>query len=79
VTVSIGESCSAARPQSRSGLEGGIAGSVLALGFWGERSFGQLNPSQTLRTVIPAVTCLTLGCQIIFSSFFLSVLGLGRR
>jgi len=57
----------------------GIAGSVLALGFWGERSFGQLNPSQTLRTVIPAVTCLTLGCQIIFSSFFLSVLGLRRK
>jgi len=57
----------------------GIAGSIHALGFWGERSFGQLNPSQTLRTVIPAVTCLTLGCQIIFSSFFLSVLGLRRK
>jgi hypothetical protein len=57
----------------------GIAGSIHALGFWGEHSFGQLNPSQTLRTVIPAVTCLTLGCQIIFSSFFLSVLGLRRK
>jgi glycosyl transferase family 2 len=61
------------------GVLAGIAGSVLALGFWGERSFGQLNPSHTLRTVIPAVTCLTLGCQIIFSSFFLSVLGLRRK
>jgi hypothetical protein len=61
------------------GVLAGIAGSVHALGFWGERSFGLLNPSQTLRTVIPAVTCLTLGCQIIFSSFFLSVLGLRRR
>jgi hypothetical protein len=57
----------------------GIAGSVHALGVWGERAFGQLDPSQTLRTVIPAVTCLTLGCQIIFSSFFLSVLGLRRK
>jgi hypothetical protein len=57
----------------------GIAGSVYALDFWEARSFGPLNPSQTLRTVIPAVTCLTLGCQIIFSSFFLSVLGLRRR
>ena len=56
----------------------GIAGSVHALGLWGERSFGPLNPSHTLRTVIPAVTCLTLGCQIVFSSFFLSVLGLRR-
>jgi hypothetical protein len=57
----------------------GIAGSVYALDIWGERSFGPLNPSQALRTVIPAVTCLTLGCQIIFFSFFLSVLGLRRR
>jgi glycosyltransferase involved in cell wall biosynthesis len=57
----------------------GLGGSIYALGFWGEHSFGALNPSQTLRTVIPAVTCLTLGCQIVFSSFFLSVLGLGRK
>lgn len=57
----------------------GIAGSIYALGLWEERSFGALNPTQTLRTVIPAVTCLTLGCQIIFSSFFLSVLGLRRK
>lgn len=57
----------------------GFAGSIYALESWGERSFGTLNPSQTLRTVIPAVTSLTLGCQIIFCSFFLSVLGLRRR
>jgi hypothetical protein len=57
----------------------GIVSSVYAIDVWGERSFGPLNPSQTLRTVIPAVTCLTLGCQIIFCSFFLSVLGLRRR
>jgi len=57
----------------------GLAGSVRALGFWGEHAFGQLDPSHTLRTVIPAVTCLTLGCQIVFSSFFLSVLGLRRK
>ncbi|HKY27717.1 MAG TPA: glycosyltransferase family 2 protein [Pyrinomonadaceae bacterium] len=57
----------------------GLVSSFYAVGFWGERSFGPLNPSQTLRTVIPAVTCLTLGCQIIFCSFFLSVLGLRRR
>jgi hypothetical protein len=29
--------------------------------------------------VIPAVTVITLGVQIVFSSFFLSVLGLGRK
>jgi glycosyltransferase involved in cell wall biosynthesis len=57
----------------------GLAGSIYALEVWSERSFGQLNSSQTLRTVIPAMTCLTLGCQVVFSSFFLSVLGLKRR
>jgi glycosyltransferase involved in cell wall biosynthesis len=57
----------------------GIVGSIHALGLWGERSFGSLDPFQMLRTVIPAVTCLTLGCQIVFSSFFLSVLGLRRK
>ena len=35
--------------------------------------------SEGLRFVIPAVTVITLGVQIIFSSFFLSVLGLGRK
>ena len=57
----------------------GVVGSIHALGLWGERSFGSLDPFQMLRTVIPAVTCLTLGCQIVFSSFFLSVLGLRRK
>jgi glycosyltransferase involved in cell wall biosynthesis len=57
----------------------GIVGSIHALRLWGERSFGSLDPFQMLRTVIPAVTCLTLGCQIVFSSFFLSVLGLRRK
>ena len=57
----------------------GLAGSIYALDVWGQRSFGPLEPTRTLRAVIPAVTCLTLGCQIVFSSFFLSVLGLRRR
>ena len=57
----------------------GIVYSLYALGVWGKHSFGPLIPSQTLRMVIPAVTCLTLGCQIIFCSFFLSVLGLRRK
>jgi hypothetical protein len=32
-----------------------------------------------MRRVIPAVLSLSLGGQIIFASFFLSVLGLRRR
>jgi glycosyltransferase involved in cell wall biosynthesis len=57
----------------------GIAGSLYAVGIWGEARFGALDPSQTLRAIIPAVICLTLGCEIILSSFFLSVLGMQRR
>ncbi len=57
----------------------GLFGSIYAVGAWGARSFGPLDPPRTLRIVIPAITSLTLGCQIILSSFFLSVLGLRRR
>jgi hypothetical protein len=32
-----------------------------------------------LRLVTPGTICLTLGFQTVFSSFFLSVLGLVRR
>ena len=46
---------------------------------WGATSFGELDPQQTLRLIVPAVLSLTLGFQTILSSFFLSVLGLGRR
>jgi glycosyltransferase involved in cell wall biosynthesis len=57
----------------------GFVGSVYALGSWEARSFGQLNPSDTLRLVIPSATALMLGFQIMLSSFFLSVLQLKRR
>ncbi len=60
-------------------LASGIAMSVYALQIWSVRSFGSLNPSETLRTVVPAVTLICLGFQVLFSSFFLSVLGLRRR
>lgn len=60
-------------------LLAGLAGSIFAVADWGLHSFGPLEPSKTLRWVIPSVTALVLGCQIILSSFFLSVLGLKRK
>lgn len=57
----------------------GAGGTVAAVWLWGAHDFGTLDPSQTLRLVIPAVLALILGFQTIFSSFFLSVLGLRRR
>jgi glycosyltransferase involved in cell wall biosynthesis len=58
---------------------GGVAGSIWAVLSWRAQSFGALDPSKTLRIVIPSVTALTIGFQVIFSSFFLSILGLKRR
>jgi glycosyltransferase involved in cell wall biosynthesis len=57
----------------------GLIVSVYAISIWWAHSFGSLNPSQTLRLVIPAVTLLVLGFQIILSSFFLSIMGLKRK
>jgi hypothetical protein len=57
----------------------GLSGSIWALGDWGARSFGELEPTRMLRIIIPASLALTLGIQIVLSSLFLSVLGLGRH
>jgi glycosyltransferase involved in cell wall biosynthesis len=57
----------------------GLGASVYALSDWGMHSFGPLDPFKVMRGIIPAVTALVLGCQIILSSFFLSVLRLRRR
>ncbi len=71
-------------------LESGLmAGAALALGGtalliysafqWRSEGFGSLNYSQSQRIIIPAVTAMVIGVQVIFSSFFLSILGLSRR
>jgi hypothetical protein len=57
----------------------GLALLVTAIWSWREVSFGSLDPRQTMRQVIPAVVLLMLGIQTVFGSFFLSILGLGRK
>ncbi len=57
----------------------GIGGTVFAVSDWAKESFGELDPQHTLRIVMPSVFALTLGVQVIFSSFFLSILELKRR
>jgi glycosyltransferase involved in cell wall biosynthesis len=74
----------------RIGLETGLAAGLLlilgggalmagALAYWARQDFGDLSYPIGLRLVIPAVTLLALGIQVVFSSFFLSLLGLRRR
>jgi glycosyltransferase involved in cell wall biosynthesis len=57
----------------------GLFGSVYSLNDWGSHLFGPLDPARTLRVVIPSILSLILGLQTILSSFFLSVLGMGRK
>jgi len=57
----------------------GLAGSLYAFLHWSLGSFGPLDATRTLRIVIPSLTALMLGSEVILSSFFLSVLGLSRR
>ncbi len=52
----------------------GMAGSIYAFIVWGRTSFGQLVPGSMMRIAIPSLTFLAAGIQIIFASFFLSVL-----
>jgi hypothetical protein len=47
-----------------------------AIWVWRQAGFGALSPTDNLRRLIPAATLVVLGIQNIFSSFFLSVLGL---
>ncbi|PWI31335.1 dolichol-P-glucose synthetase [Flavobacteriaceae bacterium LYZ1037] len=57
----------------------GIILSYFGLNIWKHSNFGELNPSETLRIVIPAVFTLLLGMQIIFFSLFFSILGLKNK
>ena len=69
-----------AHPKDRSGLTRrqlarGAAGDAWVFVSWARGGFGEL---EALRPVIVWSLCLFLGAQIVFSSFFLSMLGVGR-
>lgn len=57
----------------------GLGGSIWAVRYWGLHHFGPLDIEWIMHRVIPAVLSLSLGGQVIFASFFMSVLGLRRR
>lgn len=54
----------------------GIGLSVYGFSILKSSNFGSLNPSETLRIIIPAVFTILLGMQIVFFSLFFSILGL---
>jgi glycosyltransferase involved in cell wall biosynthesis len=52
---------------------------IFGLSYWQRHHFGPLDPESTLRIVISGFVALTLGIEIVLSSFFVSVLGMSRR
>jgi len=54
----------------------GIAMSIYGFSLWSNVHYGTLNASGTLRIIIPAVTIIIIGVQMILYSFFFSILGL---
>jgi glycosyltransferase involved in cell wall biosynthesis len=57
----------------------GLGGSIFAVSGWAAVRFGPLDAGHMLRVVMLAVFSLTMGVQIVCSSFFLSILGLRRH
>jgi hypothetical protein len=56
----------------------GVVALVAAVISWQAAGFGNLDPSLTMREVIPAVVLLALGTQTVFASFFVSILLIER-
>lgn len=61
------------------GLLAGIVLLLIAVNQWRLVHFGHLDYAHTMRVVIPGVLLTALGVQTILSSFFVSVLRMGRK
>jgi len=68
------------------GLLGGATLLVIGIGIacysaylWNRSGLGPMNPFMLVRLVAAALLSITLGVQIILSTFFLSILGLARK
>jgi len=55
-------------------LGGGLL--AYAFNFWQSAGYGTLDAAANLRRLLPAVTLIVVGIQVVFSSFFMSMLGL---
>jgi glycosyltransferase involved in cell wall biosynthesis len=57
----------------------GLGGGIYSIVSWSRVHFGPLDPVRMVRIVAGSVASLTLGFEIVLSSFFLSILGMTRR
>jgi hypothetical protein len=56
----------------------GLAGVVAAFVLWSGTTFGRLPYESALREVLPSLTALVVSCQLVFGTFFLSILSVRR-
>ena len=54
----------------------GLGLSIYGVSLWSNTKYGPLDVRSTLRIIIPAVTTIIIGVQVILFSFFFSILGL---
>lgn len=57
----------------------GVTAAGIAIMDWAGTSFGDLDPTETMRVVIPAITFIIIGCQFIASSVVISLMNLPVR
>jgi glycosyltransferase involved in cell wall biosynthesis len=57
----------------------GLGLGVYSFVSWSRAGVGLLNPAHLVRVVAAAMVSVTLGVEIVLSSFFLSILGLARK
>ncbi len=57
----------------------GLGASIGAVAFWKSARFGVLDPTLTMRIVIPSVSAIILGLQMAFGSFMFGILSLETR
>jgi len=57
----------------------GISIAVYSFYLWNRSGFGPMNPVILVRLVAAVIVSVTLGVEIVLSSFFLSILGIARR
>ena len=56
----------------------GLVGAFVSISEWKVASFGPLHPTHSLRLMVPSATALVVSCQVIFGTFFMSILGIRR-
>jgi hypothetical protein len=59
-------------------IAGGAVGSIYAVVNWKGAAFGPQQPQELMRIVVPSLTSILVGMEIVFASFFVSILQLKR-